>query len=206
MLKTFVSGIKMYLDRVVNQLRDEVGWKNDDRTLLFTETVTAEEDEDQGIATFDYSEPITADTITVTLNGKEYVCPVSVDGSSMTYGAHYDSENMSFNFSEIPFAIDSNESGSNNFYVNEPGTYTVSVTAGAITYTDTFTNAVNDIAGWKAKELKELLSETVTTELDTVSSSAAFAKLSYSDPITADTIIVTFDGTEYVCQKDAVMD
>lgn len=53
-------------------------------------------------------------------------------------------------------------------------------------------------AQWKSESSGQLFSETVTTVAEGTSSNAL---LSYAEPIAADTLKVTFDGTEYTCPK-----
>ena len=58
--------------------------------------------------------------------------------------------------------------------------------------------------GW-GYESTQLFSETVTTEVDEYApDDPAFASLTYSTQITADTLIVTFDGVDYTCPKNAL--
>ena len=55
--------------------------------------------------------------------------------------------------------------------------------------------------GW-AVESTQLFSETVTTEIDPeYPDDPPYAQLAYTSQITADTIIVTFDGTAYTCDN-----
>ena len=56
-------------------------------------------------------------------------------------------------------------------------------------------------AQWKTETSTPLFSETVTTAEPAEGVGFGTASLEYSDLIDADTLIVTFDGTEYVCQK-----
>lgn len=53
--------------------------------------------------------------------------------------------------------------------------------------------------GWSFST-SQLFSETVTTEDD---GGVSYGELAYTSFIDADTIVVTFDGTEYTCSKDS---
>lgn len=53
-------------------------------------------------------------------------------------------------------------------------------------------------AQWKEEGTQELFSETVTTVAGNNGNSAS---LTYAEPITADTLKVTFDGVDYTCPK-----
>lgn len=58
--------------------------------------------------------------------------------------------------------------------------------------------------GWGV-DSAQLFSETVTTEVDEYApDDPATAPLSYATQITADTLIVTFDGVDYTCPKSAL--
>lgn len=60
---------------------------------------------------------------------------------------------------------------------------------------------VDEIRGWGVSST-QLFSESVTTEVDPeYPDDPAFATLSYATQITADTLKVKFDGTDYVCTK-----
>lgn len=61
-------------------------------------------------------------------------------------------------------------------------------------------NAEGGIEGaqWKSESTTQLFSESVTTAENHGMGGGALA---YNTPITADTLIVTFNGTEYVCNK-----
>ena len=62
--------------------------------------------------------------------------------------------------------------------------------------------------GWAVESSsQQLFSETVTTTLDPdYPDDPAWGALAYSTLITADTLTVTFDGTDYVCEKLAMPD
>lgn len=152
MLKSLVSGIKLYLDKRLKEQRDETDeriadakWHETTVTPLFSETVTANESPFGGMASFTYDEFINAETIIVTFDGVKYTCDRSFpsDDSHSYYGAT-DSES-GYDFSEYPFSISSeiNEVGTLNSAVTQsPGEHTVSVSTESTTYTDEFKEGV----------------------------------------------------------------
>ena len=85
--------------------------------------MTTEADEYGVRAMLTYSDPITADVITVTFNGTEYECRRDEDGG---YGAPFDINTQSFDWSEYPFYVASFE----NNYINTQtaGTYSIKIT------------------------------------------------------------------------------
>lgn len=168
---------------------------------LFNETVTTAESEDGCSAHLAYSEPITADELTVVFNGTEYVCPKIVDESIMFYGG-YDLNTGMPDFTNYPFVI-GGTGGMNSIATESPMTVTVSasVTSSTVETTECFEKAVKTVAdrGYECSETTTpLFDEVVTTVQD---GEDVVAQLAYSEPITADKIIVTFDGTQYVCPK-----
>lgn len=59
-------------------------------------------------------------------------------------------------------------------------------------------------AQWKTKSTEQLFSETVTTVEPAEGVGFGLATLEYSELIDADTLIVTFNGTEYTCTKRTI--
>lgn len=179
---------------------DDQKWHDTTTEQLFSETVTtvASELSDEGVASLSYSNPITADTIKVTFDGVEYICEkhISMDDNIYVYGG-FDG------FSEYPFYIESEDRGGdtaiNEIHTATAGTHTVSATTDVVITTDTFKQAVNDIAGWKTETSEQLFSETVTTVLN---NGVNEATLDYSTLINSDTLTVTYDGVEYTCPKN----
>ena len=145
MLKTFVSGIKMYLDKVVTQLRDEVGWKSETTEQLFSETVTTTSRYGTVNAYLTYSEPITADTLIITFNGVEYTVNKIASGDFSYYGGMDAGSNL--DFSVYPFALSCDAWGSNKLYTETAGTYTLSVVEPIVDYSDEFINGVIKFSG-----------------------------------------------------------
>lgn len=170
-------------------------WKTESTEQLFSETVTMG-GETGTVAYLEYANLITADPLVVTFNGEEYICPrFDVGDGSYAYGGY--GEN-GYDFSEYPFAIVSLEDEGNVFRTPDTGTYTISASVNTVTTTDTFKQAVNDIAGWKTTGEVGLFNESVTTVAGT---GGNMAPLTYAEPITADTLKVTFNGVEYTCPK-----
>lgn len=100
---------------------------------LFSETVTTTGDPDypeDGVwGALAYSTLITADTLTVTFNGTDYVCQRIVMGGPSAYGGY---SNGAPDFTDFPFAIVSSEfmgSINNNITTASAGTYAVSASA-----------------------------------------------------------------------------
>lgn len=123
------------------------GW-GVESTQLFSESVTTEVDPEQPdsppIASLLYTQFINSEQIIVSFDGTNYVCnSISDDPSvSVEYGAHWSVELQSYDFSEYPFSLYSEEGG-NYFTTETAGTYTVAVSTIAIEVSDTFSNAVN---------------------------------------------------------------
>lgn len=63
-------------------------------------------------------------------------------------------------------------------------------------------DGIANAGGFECTEtVAEVFNETVTTEKPAEEAPSAKANLAYSQTITADTLIVTFDGVEYTCPK-----
>lgn len=117
---------------------------------LFTETVTTTVDpdfpEDGARGALAYSTLITADTLTVTLNGTDYVCPRIIEGNGSVYGGY---SGGAPDFTDYPFAIYSSEFMGNintNITTASAGTYAVSasLTSSAIEISDQFRTVVGN--------------------------------------------------------------
>lgn len=93
-------------------------------TLLTNETVTTAPNDGSNIADLSYSQTIDADTIRVTFDGVEYICP-KMDSVFPSYGAPIDNESE-FDFSEYPFHIDSLPIA-NGLTTKVAGTHTVKI-------------------------------------------------------------------------------
>ena len=148
MLKTFVSGIKMYLDKAVNQLRNEVGWKSESTEQVFSETVTTVAGNVGNEATLSYTELLTDDALKVTFDGTEYTCTKDVLDGDTSYGAIFDMSTGQTDFTDFPFEIysyvDENSGDIVNIIETETaGEHSVVVETATITYTDAFKNGVS---------------------------------------------------------------
>lgn len=114
-------------------------WKTETSTQLFSETVTTTAGQYRNMGTLSYSDAITADSLTVTFNGTEYICQ-KVTLSGVT-GAYYGGmgENGP-DFSEYPFVVCSGDE--NVLFTETAGTYTVSASGVVTTYTDKFKETI----------------------------------------------------------------
>lgn len=135
-------------DRIANIDVDEIrGW-GVGSTQLFSESVTTEVDPEQPdfppIASLLYTQFINLEQIIVSFGGTNYVCnSISDDPSvSVEYGAPWSVELQSYDFSEYPFSLYSEE-GKNYFTTETAGTYTIAVSTIAIEVSDAFSDAVN---------------------------------------------------------------
>lgn len=148
------AGVSSY-----NDLTDRPFDVTKDYTVLFEETVTAEESPD-GIcrANLAYAEIVNNDSIKVTFDGVEYICEkytVTVRPEGLVlYGAGFSISDSgpSVDFSEYPFCIasipdDTPPNATNNLLLKDPGTHTIKVETGSenITTTDDFEKAVNSV-------------------------------------------------------------
>lgn len=120
-------------------------WKTETSEQLFSETVTTVDDGERGYTDLSYSELITADTLIVTFNGTEYICPAQKSSGNpvVAYGATFDPVTGEPNWDACPFFIQSLPGLGNNIYTETAGTYTVSASAEIKTYTDAFKDGVN---------------------------------------------------------------
>lgn len=121
--------------------RCDNGW-GVESTLLFSETVTTADD-GSGIYTGNlaYSSPIDAESIVVTFDGIDYTCGnMSPFPSVSDYGAPWSDNLNSFDFSEYPFNLVSNDSG-NVLTTETAGTHTVSSSGSTIVTSADFNSA-----------------------------------------------------------------
>lgn len=117
-------------------------------TQLFSETVTTAKDpeypDDPAWGTSTYSTQITAESITVTFNGTDYICTriIAHEGGGFTDYAYGEFNNHEPDFTNYPFLIYTS-SGGNDLCTQTEGTYTIAVSADALEVSDTFSDAVN---------------------------------------------------------------
>lgn len=117
--------------------RCDNGW-GVESTQLFSETVTTEDDGDGNYAALAYDGNIDADTITVTLDGTEYVCS-RIDAFGRYF---YGGFNQGPDFTTYPFFIASG--GGNYVYTETAGEHTIAVLGSAIVTSSDFASAVSE--------------------------------------------------------------
>lgn len=182
----------------------------EEATTLTEESVTTE-GETNAYGEISYSEYIDADAIYITFNGVKYTCSKRFSEEyGNEYGAPYDETTSMFDWSQYPFYFASvpnpnRDSATNTFVTETAGTHSIKIEAveETIETTACFEKAVRKVAdtGFTCAEVMTVLTdESVTTETSHDISAGA---LTYTEPITADAIKVTFDGVEYTCQNEA---
>lgn len=145
-------------------------------------------------AKLNYNTPITAKELNIVFNGVVYENVPRIedaDKGEIYYG--------SATFIEYPFEllVESNLDGI-WLYTTTSGEYTISASIPSSTEITT-TPCFDKARGYECKEETTLLTdESVTTVTEDGFTSGTLA---YSTPIDADTIKVTFNGTEYTCDK-----
>ena len=110
--------------------------------VLFNETVTTVDDGGIAWGELQYSEQITADTVTITFNNVEYVCNrVESDPGVFAYGGLVDAD---IDFSTFPFVIFSDPSA-NEIATENAGAFTIKAeaTTSTIEVSDSFSQACN---------------------------------------------------------------
>lgn len=137
---------------------------------------------------------IIADSLVVTFNGTEYVCPATNEDGFIAYGGY---SNGSPDFTNYPFCIEAVSSDSITYVATpDAGTYTVKIEAN-IESVETTTEFGKARGYWtEISSTEEIFSETVVTENDGDFNSGV---LSYSEEVPDGTLTVTFDGTDYTC-------
>lgn len=126
----------------------EAGYECTETTeQLFSETVTTAESEDGCFAELAYSEPITADELTVIFNGTQYICS-KIEGEDTVYYGGIDPNTTMPDFTNYPFGI-IGEVGVNFIVTESPMTATVSVSVPSIDVetTECFERAVKSASG-----------------------------------------------------------
>lgn len=177
------------------------GWEvtSSTTTYINNESVTTTDNgEGSAAGALSYSNAISDSTITVVFDGTTYTCA----RGSFGYGAI--AESPVPDFTDYPFGLA--PMGPVLLITESAGTHTlsVSVSSSSVTTTEDFRTAVESIDtvnnGWSI-ENTQLFSETVTT------ASGDFgyqATLAYATELTASTLIITFDGTEYTCAQQSI--
>ena len=168
------------------------GWSvTTSMTTLFEESGTSSS---RGEAILTYSEIISADVLYVTFNGTDYTCPVTEANEVYYYGA-FDGSN--YDWTTYPFFLRSRDTG--NMLVLSEGSEQYTIKVAVQSETVETSKAFDKARGyWTDVTSEELFEETVTT----VSADPfVSASLSYSGIINQDTVVVTFNGTDYVCNR-----
>lgn len=113
------------------------GW-GVESTQLFSETVTTADQGGMYSAELVYSQLINADTITVTYDGTEYVCPRIDLFDECFYGGFSEQGPV---FTSYPFAIESN-GDTNTVYTETAGAHVIAAVGDAIATSSGFSAAV----------------------------------------------------------------
>lgn len=167
------------------------------RETLFDGEVTTNGDpdypEDPAFGSIQAS--ITAESIVVTFNGTEYVCPAIHYEGAIFYGGL---GNNSPDFTNYPFLIGPHSLNPTVSNVATPtaGTFTLKIEAN-IESIETTTEFDKARGYWtETSTSSTLFNETVVTEKDENSN---YSVLSYSEQVPDGALTVTFDGTDYTC-------
>lgn len=116
--------------------------------LLTQESVTTIYDQGFNDGVLSYSQGIDADTIRVTFNGTEYECSVVQGSDTFSYGAEYDPNTDTVDWSQYPFIIASLPTeGVNSITTETAGTYQIKIEAASTTVetSECFEQAVESI-------------------------------------------------------------
>lgn len=172
------------------------GW-GVESSLLCEETITTEPDldypDDPAWGAFTYSTQITADSITVTFDGTDYVCPkIDADGD-IFYGGFDDG----FDFTNYPFAIGSYGGLDGNMLATASGgTHTVKIVVPSIEASDNFSTAVNTCVDTSMMPLLCISGVTTVSELVEATGKRIkyfFPYQNYGDTVK---IIIGYDATD----------
>lgn len=182
----------------------DCGFECEEWVTLAEESVTTQRGTNDNYAYGDFtnSQLIDAESIKVTFNGTVYECEKIADTySSNNYGAPYNDSTDNYDWSEYPFSISSESSGT-YLYTETAGTYTIKIEA--VEETISTTPCFDKARGYSCGEEPVMLTnETVTTVAQNGFNVGFF---SYKQLINAETIRVTFDGVEYDCPRIAFDD
>lgn len=179
-------------DGIANAGGGECGFECEDEMVTLTEeSVTTSAQGDFNYGELSYSQFINADSITVTFDGVEYECP----RIAAEYGNWYGGVDQSDpDFSEYPFVVLSLSGLGNNLYTETAGTHTIKIED---VETIATTTPCFDLArGYSCDAKQMVIEESVTTQGDD-----AIGVFSNASLIDAETIKVTFNGTEYECEQ-----
>lgn len=130
---------------------NENGWEVSSSTSqLFSESVTTSERNGLSDANLVYSTAITADPLTVTVDGTDYSCNVYRDENNMGPFNYYGGFGAGGpDFTNYPFFLVAGDDGTNTFVTPADGTYTVAAGTSSTTVTTTtnFDKAVSAAIG-----------------------------------------------------------
>lgn len=140
------------------------GWSVESAfSQFFSETVTTAEMQGLYAATLAYATQITADTLTVIVNGTEYTCSKFRDEDNFgpcNYYGGFGSNGP--DFTTYPFFIRTGDDGTNMFVTTAEGTYTV--VAGAVSETievsDNFAEVVSTVSVFSITDTSGTLNKT----------------------------------------------
>ncbi|MEE0897930.1 MAG: hypothetical protein U0L88_09930, partial [Acutalibacteraceae bacterium] len=143
------------LNHMEDGIENATGFSCNDEWVTLTEesvTTVLKEEDPFPYGSLSYAEFITANTIRVTFNGTEYICEKTVGTADANYGADFDSETQTFDWSKYPFLIGSNEAVGdmpvyNVLVTQSAGTHSIKIEAveETIETTDCFKKAVDSI-------------------------------------------------------------
>ena len=166
--------------------------------VIYNESVTA-----KARGYYEFEDLIISDkpSIKVTLDGAEYICPQVCkeedEGAVYYYYGGYDCSTS--DFSEYPFCIGVADYGDSDYtwlYVESSGEYSLKIEelAEIVNTSECFDKAVQSLLGYKCTGENEILTEETLANGDN--------SLSYTQAITADSIILTVDGNEYLLKRN----
>ena len=188
-------------DGIANAGGGECGFECETTITLLTEesvTTTTQDELNRGVLS--YSQLIDAEVVKVTFNGTEYECPRIATRNGYGYGGVGQSGP---DFSEYPFAILSGTtpilSYKTMLFTETAGTYTIKIEA--VEKTITTTPCFDKARGYSCDEAMVTLAEESVTTQKGKDDDYAHGDLAYSQLIDAETIKVTFNGTEYECPR-----
>lgn len=123
-----VDDLDMVNKKYVDERSSDVGYSCETtQEFLFEETVTTEGNWTP-VAEFSYTDFIQADRLYVDFNGTEYIAEKTFgDDLTCSYGAPWDDDSGTYDWSVCPFCIDSASDGVNGIATPTAGTYNVGV-------------------------------------------------------------------------------
>ena len=197
-LREYVLKTSVINRNIVDSI-DEIGGGSDAEQweTLFDGEVTTESYSEYYAGAFMTDTLINNDTIKVTFDGTEYMCEkTEAPGGISVYGGY---GLLGPDFSEYPFGFGSGSSGGSNYceiYTETGGAHSIKIEA---------QESGGESSDDDEEQWETLFDDDVTTENNEqpqgVSPSAI---IEYDSVIDANIIKVTFEGTEYMCEKTAL--